>query len=351
MNSARDPASVEEEIEQWRSFLRGRPTGLPVDVEGLEERLRAEIRELTKAGLAADEAFLVAVKRVGRVDSGSREFARERSTRVWKQLAVARPDGGERSAPARKEARVAFGFAVLAGAAVKVPELFGISIRHGSNDGFYLRNASLLVLPWLVGYFAWKRRLAWRTVGWLAGAFGVAALVANLPGIGRAVGFGPLTALHLPIALWLAVGIAYAGGRWNQSSGRMDFIRFSGELFIHYVLIALGGGVLCAFMALTFKSIGVDLERFFQSWLVPCGAAGAVVVASWLVEVRQGVMQSMAPLLTRLFTPLFAAMLVAFLGTLLWSGRGIALERELLIGFDLLLVVVLGLLLYSVFRP
>ena len=57
-----------------------------------------------------------------------------------------------------------------------------------------------------------------------------------------------LAALYLPIALWMVVGIAYAGGRWSQVAGRMDFIRFSGELFIYYVLIALGGGVLTAFM-------------------------------------------------------------------------------------------------------
>ena len=44
--------------------------------------------------------------------------------------------------------------------------------------------------------------------------------------------------MHLPIALWLAVGIAYAGGRWSHVAGRMDFIRFSGELFIYFVLIA-----------------------------------------------------------------------------------------------------------------
>ena len=56
----------------------------------------------------------------------------------------------------------------------------------------------------------------------------------------------------------------------------------------------------------------------------------------------------MAPVLTRLFTPLFAAMLIMFLGTLLWTGRGIDIERDVLIAFDLLLVVVLGLLLYSV---
>ena len=55
-----------------------------------------------------------------------------------------------------------------------------------------------------------------------------------------------LTALHLPIALWLAVGFAYVRSRWFADGGRMDFVRFSGELAIYYVLIALGGGVLTA---------------------------------------------------------------------------------------------------------
>ncbi|UCF18718.1 MAG: hypothetical protein JSU87_12330, partial [Gemmatimonadota bacterium] len=62
----------------------------------------------------------------------------------------------------------------------------------------------------------------------------------------------------------------------------------------------------------------------------------------------QSVIENMAPVLTRLFTPLFAAVLVAFLGVVLWTGRGIDIERNVLIAFDLLLVVVLGLLLYSV---
>ena len=157
-----------------------------------------------------------------------------------------------------------------------------------------------------------------------------------------------LTALHLPIALWLVVGIAYAGDRWRQVSGRMDFIRFSGELFIYYVLIALGGGVLTAFMAMIFQAIGIDVEPFLVTWLLPSGAVAAVVVGSWLVEAKQSAIENMAPVLTRLFTPLFAILLVTFLGTLVWTGRGLDIERELLIAFDLLLVVVLGLLLYSV---
>ena len=72
------------------------------------------------------------------------------------------------------------------------------------------------------------------------------------------------------------------------------------------------------------------------------------MVAAWLVEAKQSVIENMAPVLTRLFTPLFAAVLVVFLGALLVTGRGIDVERDVLIAFDLLLVVVLGLLLYSV---
>jgi hypothetical protein len=59
------------------------------------------------------------------------------------------------------------------------------------------------------------------------------------------------------------------------------------------------------------------------------------------------VIENMAPVLTRLFTPLFVAVLVAFLVTLLLTGRGVNIERNALIAFDLLLAVVLGLLLYS----
>jgi hypothetical protein len=96
-----------------------------------------------------------------------------------------------------------------------------------------------------------------------------------------------------------------------------------------------------------FEAIGIDLEPFFESWLLPCGAVGAVLIGAWLVEAKQSVIENMAPVLTRLFTPLFAVVLVVFLATLLWTGRGVGIERAVLIAFDLLLVVVLGLLLYS----
>jgi tRNA(Ser,Leu) C12 N-acetylase TAN1 len=50
-----------------------------------EDHLREQIAALVDRGLTTDEAFLVAVKRMGDLDALSREFAREHSDRLWKR--------------------------------------------------------------------------------------------------------------------------------------------------------------------------------------------------------------------------------------------------------------------------
>ncbi len=248
---------------------------------------------------------------------------------------------------------VVLGLAVAAALAVKVPVLFGHPLSPDDEvPAFYFRNASLFVFPLLAVYFMWKR--GWNAMSglWLALPFAAGAVFANIlpvrlsrhgPGQRHAV----LTALHLPIALWLAVGFAYVRGRWFADGGRMNFVRFSGELFIYYVLIALGGGVVTAFTFMLFSAIGMNPEWFVGPWLIPCGAAGAVIIGSWLVEAKQSVIENMAPVLTRLFTPLFTILLLSFLATMAWTGNPINVKREVLIGFDLLLAVVVGLVLYA----
>jgi hypothetical protein len=337
---------LEEQIGLWRGYLRRRQAIHPVDVAELEDHLREQIGVLVGAGLASDEAFLVAVKRMGNLDALSREFAREHADRLWKQLVVVPADSGEPRDRARTDAIVALCLAVAAAVVIKVPALFGMDWDR--DAAFYVRNLSLFPLPLLIGYFAWKRHLDIRALRWPAAAFVAAAVFANVYPFAVKGYTLALTALHLPIALWLIVGVAYAGDRWGRPEGRMDFVRFTGELFIYYVLMALGGGVLTGLTAMTFRAIGLNVEHFLTSWLLPCGAMGAVLVGSWLVEAKQNVIENMAPVLTRLFTPLFTALLLTFLMTVLLTRRGVDIGRDVLIAFDLLLVVVLGLLLYAI---
>ena len=101
---------------------------------------------------------------MGALDAVSREFAREYSGRLWKQLVMPASGGGESSSAARTEAVVVAALAVVSALAFKVPELFGIEL-NGDTGGFYARNVSFFVLPLLTGYFAWKRKLDRVTCG------------------------------------------------------------------------------------------------------------------------------------------------------------------------------------------
>ncbi len=154
MTASVDRELLEEQIAQWRVYLRRRQAIHGLDVEELEGHLRDQLAVLTEAGLADDEAFLVAVKRMGSLDALSREFAREHSGRLWKQLVMVPETAGEPRGVTSLETLVVLSLAVAAALAIKVPALFGLELGR-DHDPFYTRNLSLFVLPQLGGYFAW----------------------------------------------------------------------------------------------------------------------------------------------------------------------------------------------------
>jgi len=333
--------SVESQIAEWRAFVANAPGVNGHDVDELEDHLRHQIAELKAAGLTADEGFLIAVKRLGDVDGLSREFAREHSGRLWKQLVLSGDDEPGRPSSGWFETLV---FAVAAAVAIQVARLAAGFPDEEPN--WLARNASLFVLPFLAAYFARQRQLETRHWVLMAAPFVLAALVVNLYPWGADSATEVLVALHLPVVLWFAVAYPYMDGTIRSHERRMDFVRFTGEWFIYYVLIALGGGVLMALTAAILEPTGVDVERIAE-WVLPSGAAGAVIVAAWLVESKQRVVENMAPVLTMLFTPLFAVMLVCAAVVYAVTGLGGAFDRELLSVFDTLLLVVLALVLYG----
>jgi hypothetical protein len=159
---------------------------------------------------------------------------------------------------------------------------------------------------------------------------------------------GLLAALHAPVILWLLAGAAYMGGRWRGDKRRMDFVRFTGELGIYYILLALGGAVLVGLTLATLQLVGVDFEPVLEDWILPFAVPGALVVAAWLVEAKQQVVENIAPVLTRVFTPLTIAMLLVLLAVLAAAGGFVDVDRNLLILMDAILILVLSLLLYSI---
>jgi hypothetical protein len=157
-----------------------------------------------------------------------------------------------------------------------------------------------------------------------------------------------LAATHVPVLLWLLLGVTYAAGRWRDHPRRMDFVRFTGELGIYFALIALGGGLLLALLSATFGVVGLTVDPFVEDWILPFAVPGAFFVAAWLVEAKKSVVENMAPVLTRVFTPLTVVLLAAALVALLAGGPFTTVDRTLLILMDTILVLVLALLLYAI---
>jgi hypothetical protein len=333
---------LEAQIDRWRGFVQRRQAIAAADVDELEDHLRGQIEDLLASGLDHDEAFLVAIKRLGNLDAVSAEFAQEHSDRLWKQLVLVRDDDERNRSRAWRELAVVLGFALATGIAVKVGLLLA-----GENFGL-ARNLGLLVFPFLAAYLGWKRRL---TVPVSVTLLASCAALAVLLNVYPYAAFGStevLAALHAPIVLWLLVGLAYVGGRWRSDARRMDFVRFTGELAIYYTLLALGGGVLIGLTVAVLSAVGVNPEPVLVGWILPITVPGALIVAAWLVEAKQNVVENIAPVLTRVFTPLTIVMLLAVLAVLTAAGGLATVDRDLLILMNAILVLVLSLLLYSI---
>lgn len=334
-------AQLQAHIAQWRGYVQRHRAISVADVDEMEDHLREQVSTLQDAGLAGDEAFLVAVKRMGSLDAISREFAREHSERLWKQLVLLPTESEDAERQGNRELLVVLALAVSA----------ALSLKAGFawlKDSAVAVNVSLLVLPLLAGYFAWKRQVTAKVAAALVVSFVLAALVLNLYPFESGGTTEVIAAIHAPIALWFVVGLAYVGGDWRSERRRMDFIRFTGEWFVYLTLLALGGGVLIGLTVGAFETLDLRIEPVIEDWVLPFGAAGAVIVAAWLVEAKQNVVENIAPVLTRVFTPLTIVMLLALLAAFATTRSVIDVDRTLLILMDLILVLVLGLLLYSI---
>lgn len=337
---------LESNIRAWSDHLRTRGKLKENDILELESHLRDEIDDLLATGLTADEAFLISIKRIGNLNAISKEYAKINLTAFWKNLFVDQADEvAEKNN--RRNILLVIVFSLLAGTSTKIPELFGIKITDPAHTMFYMKNLSLFILPFIALYFLIDRKLSRTYFISVMGALGLSAIIINLnPSF--LLDTEVLTAIHLPILLWLIVGVAYAGKTWRSSNGKMDFLRFTGESAIYGGLIACGTIALGMFIQIIFSTIKVDLSVFFGQYFFVYGGCAAAMVTVYLVEAKKSIVENFAPVLAKIFTPLFLLTLLVFLTVMLVTGKSPYAERDFLIGFDLMLVAVLALVIYVI---
>jgi hypothetical protein len=316
-----DATTLESRIEEWRCHVGRSRAITAADVDELEDHLREQIERLQDAGLSDDEAFIVGIRRMGNLDAVAREFARAHSDRLWTQLVIGNANDDGRSTHA--VATVTFVLALTAAVCVTMPGALGMSLHGWPRSS----QVSFVILPLLAGYFAWKRRVRVATVLSIAGLFLLAGVTVTVPAFVPEAETGWLARAHLPAALLPLVGWAYAEGRWWHATAHIDFVRFLGEFVVYYLLIAAGGGLVVASVAGIARVAGTRAE--LELWLLPAMAAAAVFLATWLVEAKRGAVESLAPVLTRLFSPLLVVLLFGLLASVVANGASVEADRGL----------------------
>jgi hypothetical protein len=334
-------------IRSWSDYLRAHGSFSDNDILEMESHLHDEIDELTQHGLSEEEAFLIGVKRLGNVNQISREFQKVNAEGFWKQLLS---DAGDPKEKRRQRTNILLvvALSLFAGTLLKVPELFGMHLFDSDSILFYFKNISLFLFPFVALYFMVNHASSRKFKIAIVSVFVLTAVIINLYPSVFPHDTRLLTAFHLPILLWLVTGLAFLGKEWKSSRKRMDFIRFSGETFIYGVLIFCGLMVFILFTQLLFSAIQVNLSWFIREYLIVYGGSAVLMVAVYLVEAKKSVVENFTPILAKIFSPLFLLTMVAFLIGMIVLGKSPFLERDFLIGFDFMLVLVLALVLYVI---
>lgn len=336
---------LEGQICSWKAHLNATRAISNNDIEGMETHLRAIIADLSGQVISEEEAFLVAIRRLGSLGAIETAFEKHTTEELWLPLFTPIQTSISQKRDTR-ELLAIIALALLGGLLSKIPALFGYG-DFGTHDILYLKNASLFAFTPVALYLLYKQALPLRKAPFTLAYFPLAALLVNLYPYQAPYHTAMLGIIHLPILSLLVLLPLYGGSSWKTPDTRLNFIRFIGEAFIHAVLIALGGMVLIFLTMGTFDLISIDATPFVLYWMGPFGLFGLFTVAAYLVTKKRSLSESIAPVLARIFTPLFILVLISLIVAFLASPNQASENRSMLIWFDVILAFVLALALYS----
>lgn len=252
-------------------------------------------------------------------------------------------ENAEISWGSKKELMVVIIASLLAAFIAKLPELL-----HINAESFYQRNAGFVVFPILTAYFSWRNNLTAKKILIAGIAFLIAVIFINLLPADNKSDTLLLSCIHLPLFLWAVLGFMYIGHNIRSYNKRLDFLRYNGDLVIMTGLILIAGAILTAITIGLFDLIGFKIEKFYTGYIVVSGLAASPIIATHITQTNPQLVNKVSPLIAKIFSPLVLITLVVYLAAILFSGKNPYQDRDFLMLFNLLLIGVMALILFSV---
>ena len=299
-------------------------------------------RQLEALYQANPEAFQEAFPLVFQTEPGSILF------QAWhERLASQAPKPPDLSSTNQWNATdlyIVLAIAFIAGTIAKLPQF----ADDTAMELFYVRNLGPIIVSAIMSYFIIYRKCDTKTSSWLAGFALVSIVYVNLTPDPNKSDTSALVSLHLPFVFWSLTGVAFLKGRLKDLSGRMQYIRYNGELVIFTTVIMIGGMVMTGITFALFELIDLKIQELYLKTIGLYGGVAAPLVATFLIVQIVGNRLRIAPLLAKIFTPLFLLMTTAYLVTMLANQQSPFTDRDFLIAFNGLLLLVLGLCIFSI---
>ena len=203
------------------------------------------------------------------------------------------------------------------------------------------------ILPFIAAYFVYHNRPKKIILYTLASLFLISGLYLNmLPQEHKDSII--LVYLHLPVFLWILLGLAFTGNEYGIGSTRLAYLKFNGEFCILYASMAISGMLLTGLTMQLFTHVGMDISEFYFKNVVLFGAAGLAIVATYLITRNLKLAKNFAPYIAKIFSPLVLATLLIYLITVFWVGKNPFLDRDFLLSFNGILLSVLAVTIFSI---
>jgi len=233
--------------------------------------------------------------------------------------------------------------AFIAGLLAKMPEFTTINA-----DYFYPRNIAFIIFPLMTAYFLWKQKSQQKSIIICSVAILLSVFYINLLPNNSESDTLILACIHLPLFLWTVLGISFVGNNLKNYQCRLNFLKFNGNLIVMTTIILIAGIVLTFITLGLFSLIDMDIYEFYFKYVVVWGLAASPIVGTYLVQTNPQLVNKVAPVIAKVFTPLVLATLVVYLVAVLVTGKDPYNDRDFLLIFNLLLIGVMAIILFSI---
>jgi hypothetical protein len=113
-------------------------------------------------------------------------------------------------------------------------------------------------------------------------------------------------------------------------------------------LILIAGIIFSGVTIGLFSVIDIGIKNFYMENIALTGVASAPIVSFYLIRLYPDITSKIAPVIARVFTPLVLVTLIIYLVSLIFSESKILEDRELLLLFNVMLLAVMGIIVFSV---